>query len=97
MSCPTSNPVSTFCLRQLRRREERKPNLNQKRQKRYFRLLPFSGAALKAVEDQLDSLICAYVGARWWYWGLDRNWVLGDLATGYIIVPLTSSVPILRV
>jgi len=69
-------------------------NLNQKRQKPEIPLLPFSGAALKAVEDQLDSLICAYVGAHWWYWGLDRNWVLGDLATGYIIVPLTSSIPI---
>ena len=45
------------------------------------------GAALKAVEDQLDSLICAYVAAYWWYWGLERNWVLGDRASGYIVVP----------
>jgi predicted RNase H-like nuclease len=44
------------------------------------------GAALKAVEDQLDSLIYAYVAAHWWYWGLEGNWVLGDRATGYIIV-----------
>jgi predicted RNase H-like nuclease len=43
--------------------------------------------ALKAVEDQLDSLICAYVAAHWWYWGLERNWVLGDTTTGYIVVP----------
>jgi predicted RNase H-like nuclease len=46
-----------------------------------------TGAALKAVEDQLDSLICAYVAAHWWYWGSDRNWVLGDATTGYIVVP----------
>ena len=46
-----------------------------------------NGAALKVIEDQLDSLICAYVAAHWWYWGLERNWVLGDRTTGYIIVP----------
>jgi predicted RNase H-like nuclease len=49
--------------------------------------IPASGAALKALEDQLDSLICAYVAAHWWYWGLERNLVLGDLAVGYIVVP----------
>lgn len=50
--------------------------------------IPTTGAALKAVEDQLDSLICAYIAAHWWYWGSDRNWVLGDAATGYIVVPV---------
>lgn len=49
--------------------------------------VPIKGTALKDVEDQLDSLICAYVAAYWWYWGLERNWVLGDRTTGYIIVP----------
>lgn len=49
--------------------------------------IPQNSAALKAVEDQLDSLICAYVAAHWWYWGLERNWVLGDRAAGYIVVP----------
>jgi len=48
---------------------------------------PLTLAALKALEDQLDSLICAYVAAYWWYWGLERNWVLGDRASGYIVVP----------
>jgi predicted RNase H-like nuclease len=28
--------------------------------------IPFQGTALKAVEDQLDSLVCAYVAAHWW-------------------------------
>lgn len=49
--------------------------------------IPATGTALKAVEDQLDSLICAYVAAYWWYWGIERNWVLGDTSTGYIVVP----------
>ncbi len=46
-----------------------------------------TGTQLKAVEDQLDSLICAYVASHWWYWGPERNRVLGDRATGYIVVP----------
>ncbi|OKH12369.1 DUF429 domain-containing protein [Fischerella major NIES-592] len=49
--------------------------------------IPTKGAALKAAEDKLDSLICAYVAAYWWYWGEQRNLVLGDLTTGYIVVP----------
>lgn len=49
--------------------------------------IPFTGAGLKALEDKLDSIVCAYVGAYWWYWGLERNIVLGDRATGYIVVP----------
>jgi predicted RNase H-like nuclease len=49
--------------------------------------IPTTRTALKAVEDQLDSLICAYVAAHWWYWGIERNWVLGDASTGYIVVP----------
>jgi predicted RNase H-like nuclease len=49
--------------------------------------IPTTGSALKAVEDQLDSIVCAYIGAHWWYWGLERNQVLGGLAEGYIVVP----------
>jgi predicted RNase H-like nuclease len=49
--------------------------------------IPTTGAALKATEDQLDSLVCAYVGAYWWYWGEERNLVLGDRTTGYIVIP----------
>ncbi len=49
--------------------------------------IPTTGTALKIVEDQLDSLICAYVAAHWWYWGSTRNLVLGDRASGYIVVP----------
>ncbi|HEY9734898.1 MAG TPA: hypothetical protein V6D06_01405, partial [Trichocoleus sp.] len=49
--------------------------------------IPEQGKALKAVEDQLDSLICAYAAAHWWVWGTERNWVLGDRTSGYIVVP----------
>lgn len=49
--------------------------------------IPSGGAQLKAVEDQLDSIICAYGAAHWWYWGHQRNQVLGSLEEGYIIVP----------
>lgn len=52
--------------------------------------IPTTGAALKAVEDKLDSLICAYVAAHWWYWGEQRNLVLGDRTTGYIVIPQKS-------
>ena len=54
--------------------------------------IPTTGIALKAVEDQLDSLICAYVAAHWWYWGIQRNWVLGDATTGYIVVPAPDAI-----
>jgi predicted RNase H-like nuclease len=50
--------------------------------------IPLKGAEVKAVEDQLDSIICAYIAAHWWYWGVERNWVLGDHSTGYIVVPM---------
>lgn len=50
--------------------------------------VPLNGTALKALEDQLDSIICAYIAAHWWYWGLERNQVLGDRAEGYIVVPM---------
>ena len=50
-------------------------------------IVPTGGKAFKIVEDQLDSVTCAYAGAHWWWWGLARNWVLGDGASGYIVVP----------
>ncbi|MEO0409392.1 MAG: DUF429 domain-containing protein, partial [Cyanobacteria bacterium P01_A01_bin.135] len=49
--------------------------------------IPTKGRELKAVEDQLDSLICAYTAAHWWTWGDRKNLTLGDLASGYIVVP----------
>jgi pyridoxamine 5'-phosphate oxidase len=40
------------------------------------------GRELKAVEDQLSALLAAYMAAHWWYWGRERNEVVGG-----IIVP----------
>jgi pyridoxamine 5'-phosphate oxidase len=45
------------------------------------------GRELKAVEDQLNALLAAYLAAHWWYWGSERNEVLGDMTVGRIIVP----------
>lgn len=63
------------------------PALNLNSHPELFAEIPTTGKALKALEDKLDSLICAYVGAYWWYWGLERNVVLGDRASGYIVIP----------
>ncbi len=49
--------------------------------------VPEGGSALKAVEDQLDAVLCAYIAAHWWYWGEYRNLVLGSAAEGYIVIP----------
>ncbi|AFY39093.1 hypothetical protein Lepto7376_2839 [[Leptolyngbya] sp. PCC 7376] len=45
------------------------------------------GTVLKEIEDRIDALVCAYVGAYWWYWGSEKNQTLGDRHSGYIIVP----------
>lgn len=50
-----------------------------------------TGKELKAIEDMLDSILCAYVAAYWWYWGTEKNLVLGDLDTGYIVIPLPTA------
>lgn len=49
--------------------------------------VPQGGRALKAHEDQLDALLCAYIGAWWWYWGAARTMVLGDEESGFLVVP----------
>ncbi len=48
--------------------------------------LPRTGP-LKPVEDQIDAVMCAYIAAHWWHWGLRRNQVYGDNENGYIVVP----------
>lgn len=49
--------------------------------------IPQGGRELKAVEDQLDALLCAYVASHFYYWGYARNNVLGDAKSGFIVVP----------
>ncbi|MFN9920045.1 MAG: DUF429 domain-containing protein [Acidobacteriota bacterium] len=54
------------------------------------RHLPAAGntlAALKSCEDQLDALLCAYIAAHFWFWGLARTNILGDARTGFIVNP----------
>ena len=48
--------------------------------------IPLSGN-LKAVEDQIDAVLCAYIAAHWWKWGRQRNAVFGSNQEGYIVVP----------
>lgn len=42
---------------------------------------------LKAAEDRLDAVLCAYIAAHFWHWGLARNNILGSEEAGYIVVP----------
>lgn len=49
--------------------------------------IPVKGKDRKAVEDQLDAILCAYMGAHYWYWGKQRNQVFGDAETGFLVVP----------
>jgi predicted RNase H-like nuclease len=47
-----------------------------------------SGPRMKIAEDQLDAVICAYIGAHWWFWGNEGNLVCGSVKEGgYIVVP----------
>ena len=41
----------------------------------------------KPVEDKIDAVLCAYIGAYWWHWGTERNCVFGSQEEGYIVVP----------
>ena len=41
----------------------------------------------KPAEDRLDALLCALVGYHHWKHDGTRSEVLGDLATGFIVVP----------
>lgn len=66
---------------------DRLPNLEPRLNLTTLPDIPTKGTELKALEDQLDSLVCAYVAAHWWFWGLERNLVLGDRNAGYIVVP----------
>ena len=50
------------------------------------------GAARKRHEDALDAIVCALVGWIHWWHGGQRSEVLGDLETGFIVVPKSSGV-----
>ena len=63
------------------------PSLSQRSLAAIPTIAQMTGKELKTIEDMLDSLICAYVAAHWWYWGKAKNLVLGDLDSGYIVIP----------
>jgi len=46
-----------------------------------------TGRDLKAVEDKLEAILAAYAAAHWWYWGRERNDLLGNSRVGYVIIP----------
>ncbi len=53
--------------------------------------IPTTCAALKEIESKFYSLICAYVAAYWWFWEIQSNLALGDLTTGYIVIPVVKN------
>ena len=53
--------------------------------------IPDRGREVRAVEDEFDAILAAYLAAHWWYWGSERNVVLGDSRSGYIVVPHRST------
>jgi pyridoxamine 5'-phosphate oxidase len=61
---------------------ERMPSLIPKLELNELPKIFERGRELKAVEDQLSALLAAYMAAHWWYWGRQRNEVVGG-----IIVP----------
>jgi predicted RNase H-like nuclease len=48
------------------------------------------GQGLKDHEDALDAWFCAYLALHVWYWGAERNEVVGDFESGYIVLPTGS-------
>jgi predicted RNase H-like nuclease len=51
--------------------------------------VPVTGST-KPAEDKIDAVLCAYIGAHWWYWGTARNTLYGSETDGYIVVPRRS-------
>jgi predicted RNase H-like nuclease len=50
------------------------------------------GARLKAFEDELDAVFCAYVAGYLWHHGPARTQVFGNVDEGHILVPIVGSV-----
>jgi predicted RNase H-like nuclease len=56
------------------------------------------GSKLKAYEDQLDAVFCAYIGLYYWYWGSERCHIFADSAgnhkNGYVVSPIDERIKI---
>ena len=50
------------------------------------------GRRLKAYEDQLDAVFCAYMALYYWWWGTEKCWIFGDSERGYIVTPVDERV-----
>lgn len=46
-----------------------------------------SSKTLKQYEDILDATFCAYLAYFYWCWGGEKNEMIGDLQSGYIVNP----------
>lgn len=49
------------------------------------------GTALKANEDALDAIVCAYIAYYYWFWGPCGAHLFGNVDSGYIVVPILST------
>jgi predicted RNase H-like nuclease len=45
----------------------------------------------KSDQDKLDAVACVLIAYLWWRWGPERSIVVGDLATGYIVLPASET------
>lgn len=50
------------------------------------------GRRLKAYEDQLDAVFCAYLALYYWWWGTEKCRIFGDTERGYIVTPIDDRV-----
>ena len=50
------------------------------------------GRRLKAYEDQLDAVLCAYLALYYWWWGTEKCRIFGDTEYGYIVTPIDKHV-----
>jgi predicted RNase H-like nuclease len=50
------------------------------------------GRTLKAYEDQLDAVFCAYIALYYWWWGTERCRIFGNVERGYIVAPVDERV-----
>lgn len=59
----------------------------------YESILRLRGKALKHYEDLLDAYFCSYLALFCWSFGSGRNEMIGDVDSGYIIVPYRAAKP----
>ena len=58
--------------------------------KSWARKAASNAAPIKADQDRLDSVICAICGFHWLTYGVERNTVIGDTSSGYMVIATTA-------